>query len=283
MRILLTSAALGALFAAAGSAHAYCRTTTAGVTPGYNPVVSGCITAGTPLAWRQMPVTFELNQAASTQVSLAEATPIFESSFAAWNQAACSATDATKHPSVSFQLLSPTTAAFIPCEAGDEPCEQAQADGPHQIVFRDTDWAYDDSANTIALTTVSYDIDTGEILASNMEINTFEHVISTADPPPDNAISLAAIATHEAGHFIGLAHSADTSAIMYAYYQPNAIALTPDDVAAVCAAYPPSTPSTKSGGCSLGPAAPPTSALVALGLSALALGGAARRRRRRYA
>jgi hypothetical protein len=278
-RALVAVALVTSALAASADAHAYCRTTTQAVPPNYNPVLSGCITEGTPLAWRSMPVTFELNQAASKQVSLEDATPVFAAAFQAWAAAACPTGDAaTEPPALSFDLLSPSTTPFVACEAGDEACEQAEGNGPHQIVFRDDDWPYQDSANTIALTTVSFGVDTGEIRAANMEINSFEHVISLDDPPPTGAISLAAIATHEAGHFVGLAHSQKESAVMYAYYDPGMTKLTTDDVDAICDAYPPGT-SSPSSGCSCGLAGRPTGA-AALSLAGLGLAVAALRRRR---
>ena len=226
-------------------AGAYCRTTTTPIPANYDPTVLGCITDGAPLYWPSMPVTYELNVGASKQVTLAQAMPIFEAAFDAWSAVSCSATDATKHPSLSSEMQAPIDAGFTPCS--DASCEEAEADGPHQIIFRDDDWPYDDNANTIALTTVTFGADSGHIRASNMEINSFDHTISVVDPAPEDAISLSAIARHEAGHFVGLAHAQVESAVMYAYYQPNIMALTQDDIDGICAVYPPSEPSTSSG------------------------------------
>ena len=53
---------------------------------------------------------------------------------------------------------------------------------------------------------------------------------------------LQSILTHEAGHFLGLAHSPDAEATMAAQYYEGTTtfrSLAADDVAAVCAAYPP--------------------------------------------
>lgn len=244
-RPFVTIALALASVASSAPASAYCRTTTAPVPANYDPTMLGCITEGVPLYWPSMPVTYELNVGASTQVTLDQATPIFEAAFSAWAEVSCSTTDATDHPSLSFQMLSPTDAGFTPC--ADASCEETEADGPHQIIFRDDDWPYDDNANTIALTTVTFGADSGHIRAANMEINSHDHTISAVDPAPADAISLSAIARHEAGHFVGLAHAQVDTAVMYAYYQPNVMALTADDIDGICVVYPPAGPSTSSG------------------------------------
>ncbi len=260
-------------------AAAYCRTTTAMVPANYDPTMLGCITAGTPLYWPSMPVTYELNVGASKQVTLDQALPIFAAAFDAWDKVSCSTTDAMAPPSLSFQILAPTDAGFTPCS--DQSCEEAEADGPHQIIFRDDDWPYDDNANTIALTTVTFGADSGHIRASNMEINSHDHTISVVDPPPTNAISLSAIARHEGGHFVGLAHAQVDSAVMYAYYQPSVMSLTQDDIDGICAIYPPATPSTSSGcACSLGPDTSERTSYAAITAAIAFVAIAARRKRR---
>src|SRR5262249_15492160 len=55
-------------------------------------------------------------------------------------------------------------------------------------------------------------------------------------------IDLLSVLTHEAGHFLGLAHSADADATMFSEYKMGSTGLrdlSPDDVKAICAAYPP--------------------------------------------
>ena len=66
--------------------------------------------------------------------------------------------------------------------------------------------------------------------------------MTITDIPTKIEYDLQAIVTHEVGHFIGIAHSPDPSAVMYASYPPGSISqrtLTPDDVGAVCEIYPP--------------------------------------------
>jgi Matrixin len=232
-------------------ADAYCRTTTVPIPAGYDPTTSGCISEGVPLAWPTMPVTYQLEQQASKQVSLEAATPIFEMSFAKWGAVTCfDASGSDDTPAVSFQDLGSTDAGYASCEAG--PCGYSANTAPHVIIFRDDGWPYNDPSNTLALTTVTFGEDTGHIYAADMEINTFEHQIATGTPLPSGTYSLEAIATHEAGHFIGMAHSQIDTAVMYAHYQPDAVSLTMDDIEGVCAIYPPQSPKAGGSGCAAG-------------------------------
>jgi Matrixin len=62
---------------------------------------------------------------------------------------------------------------------------------------------------------------------------------TTGDTDVD--IDLASVLQHETGLFFGLAPSHETDAIMDPFYLPGAIerTLKSDDIAAICAAYPP--------------------------------------------
>jgi hypothetical protein len=85
---------------------------------------------------------------------------------------------------------------------------------------------------------------TGEIVGADIEINTSSQhpIVSTVDGSvPSGAYNVQSILLHEAGHFLGLAHSQDTSAVMYAYYPAVSTTLTDDDVNGICALYPTDT------------------------------------------
>jgi hypothetical protein len=110
------------------------------------------------------------------------------------------------------------------------------------IIFRDDDWPHDDPTNTLALTTVTYNPSTGELYDADMEINTKEHRFTLSDPVAADGYDFGSAVTHEAGHFLGLAHSPDEHAAMFARYALGGTAmrnLGTDDVAGVCSAYPP--------------------------------------------
>jgi hypothetical protein len=134
-----------------------------------------------------------------------------------------------------------------PGDAGAVDCAQVQYNkvGPNQhvIIFHDDGWPYpEDAANVLGFTTVQYAYGTGEILDADMEINSahfelvpFPPVVAGKQPMQ---VDLLSVLTHEAGHFLGLAHSEAQDAMMYAFYAPGAV-LSDDDVAGVCSIYNP--------------------------------------------
>ncbi len=259
----------------AGHARAYCRTTTDPVEAGYDPVVRGCWTDGTPLAWKAGRVPYGVSAAASTQVSLAEATRIADLAFAAWNDVSC------PNGAPTVRAYDDGPIASIP-DASD--CSSSTMCNPQShdyIVFDDQVWPHDDPANTLALTTVTFGVDDGTIFEAFTEVNsTSSHPLTTQEPPPagSGAYDLQAILTHEAGHFFGLAHATSTGSIMYAYYKPGKVTLTDDDIAGFCAMYDPSTGGK--GGCATVGVDGQGGGWTLAGL-ALALGGARLLRRRR--
>jgi Matrixin len=83
-------------------------------------------------------------------------------------------------------------------------------------------------------------IETGEIYDADVELNVDK--LLKDFPGQDKAEVLLAVVTHEAGHFLGLAHSADPKAVMYEAYSRTGLAtraLTADDIAGICAIFPP--------------------------------------------
>jgi hypothetical protein len=269
--LALALALAGTLCAPAASA--FCRTTTSPVPAGYDPTQSGCWKQGTPLGWHASRVPYGVSSAASVQVSLASATRIADLAFNAWNDTSCP--DGT--PAVQAYDDGPITS--VP-DASD--CTSSASCNPqaHDVIeFDDQVWPHDDPANTLALTTVTFGVDDGAIFEAYTEVNsTPSHPLTTQEPPPagSDAYDLQAILTHEAGHFLGLAHATETTSVMYAYYKPGNVVLTPDDVAGFCAIYPQSAKSS-SGGCATSPRAGGAGGGGALLLCAL-LGTLARRR-----
>jgi hypothetical protein len=238
------------------------------------------------LYWASSCTGYAVQQDGSPKLGISydEMTQLTASAFAHWPAAMCG--DA--FPSISVQSL------------GAAACDRLEYNptGPNAnvVMFRDQNWPHDPSF--LALTTVSFDVNSGKILDADMEINSAFLL---------DAGSLRYVLTHESGHFFGLDHSIESSAVMFAHYTlpgpdaPDPI-LTADDVAAICAAYPTTRVATAcnfepergfsplcggdvTGGCGVGARARGRAGSTGAGMAALGLLGAAlafsRARRRR--
>lgn len=210
------------------TARAFCRTTTEPVPASYSPT-RGCFTQGLPLFWKNQCISYSMNQAASARTTLAQASQAMQQAFSTWMAASC---DAGK--------VGITISATAPVVCDEVRYNQ---EGPNQnvIVFRDDGWPYSDPNNTLGLTTVTFNADDGEIFDVDMEINSSGNNLSVGDPVPVNGYDLLSVVTHEAGHFLGLAHATDARATMYASYKPGTTSLrsiTTDDAEGLCAIYP---------------------------------------------
>jgi hypothetical protein len=91
------------------------------------------------------------------------------------------------------------------------------------------------------LTTITFDPSTGEIYDADMEINSTQP-LTVSGPLAPTGYDFLSIITHETGHFLGMAHSGDALATMFAHYEPGTTTmrtLTPDDTSGICSVYPP--------------------------------------------
>lgn len=226
-------------------AHAYCRTVTRDLPPDYSPATKGCFTDGLPLFWGNACVGYSVNRAASSNLSLAEVTPIIDTAFAAWTSSTCPASGAPV--GIQASNLGPVDCAAVQYNK--------YAANQNVIVFRDDEWPYSDPNNTLGLTTVTFNEDTGELYDADMEINDTGKNLTISDTVPPNGYDLLSVITHEAGHFFGLAHATDSKSTMFASYKPGTVTLrdlAADDIEGICAIYPSestrSVASTVSGG-----------------------------------
>ena len=228
------SCVLGVAFHAR-EASAFCRTTTAPVPADFQPGPSQCYDHGLPLWWRNACVGYSIQKDASRQVSYDDAANAITRAFTKWTSTTCP-TDGTggSHVSIDVRDLGPVSCGVVQYNS-DQPNQ-------HVIAFRDDAWPHSDANNTLALTTVVFNPDTGEIYDADMEINTAQQKMTLTDQVAQDGYDFASIVTHETGHFLGMAHSGDSHATMFAHYLPGSTAmrsLTSDDVSGICTIYPP--------------------------------------------
>jgi hypothetical protein len=210
----------------ASEASAFCRSTTC--TGDCARDENECKTTGEPLYWASSCVSFSLQQDSSIHIPMKYFEQAAQRSFVAWTDLECETGLAT----VAFSQLD------------DVACHKTEYNkggtNANIIMFQDNKWVYQGVDNTLAKTTVTFDGDTGEILDADIEINHANNNFTISDMVIE--YDLESVLTHEVGHFIGLDHTLDFSATMYAGYEPGTIeqrSLEEDDVLGACEIYPP--------------------------------------------
>ena len=223
--------ALAAL-ATSARASAFCRSTTCvGTSPKDCAVdAHACPTESAKLFWPTSCVSFSLNELGTQDLDPRETFAVIRKAFHTWTEVPCAGGG---NATMTFE------------ERGPVSCKRSEynKDGHNLnvILFQDDDWKYRGIDGTLAKTSVTYNDQTGEIYDADIEVNAANNTV-TLPGAKKVEFDLQAILTHEVGHFIGIAHSAEASAVMAPTYAPGSLAqrkLTPDDVDAVCAIYPP--------------------------------------------
>jgi MYXO-CTERM domain-containing protein len=262
--------------------HAYCRTTTE--PPTLEQVrTQECVTEGYPLYWRDLEIVYGFNpERASQDLDEATVRRVFAEGFAEWASVECS----DGSPGFVF-------------EADEEPYSELEPEHSldtsnyNAMLFRPADEWVDEElypADAYALTGVWYDRNSGRLLGADMEINEGRGPYAVCpDSGCEGSVSdLANVVTHEIGHMLGFAHSADPGATMYYEAPPGEVSkrdLEVDDMKAVCAVYSPTavldrTPPKEEKKCSIDSTAPADAPLL-WGLGLVLAGVFVRRRNRR--
>ncbi len=182
--------------------------------------------------WKTNPATYRVFAHASVNGVpdfQANGLPAVRSGFARWTTAQVSCT--TWNSTYGGNFTTPTGKAII--NANDQKS--------YVVWLGGVDWTLDNQ--TLGLTTTTWYTDTNEIIDADMQMNNNrEWKVGGAL----TRVDVESITTHEAGHFLGLEHTANSAAVMYATYPIGELkaALHPLDVTDVCNVYPKMTGGT---------------------------------------
>lgn len=216
------------LLLGAGPAHAYCRTSTTSTATveGHVCTPAQADDSGLPLYWGMPRVTYSLQKDASSDTPLATFRSVTREAFDAWMNADCGG--------------EPPRIEVIEAEDADCALHEYNKELANANILFFVDQAWDDDPGKLAVTTVTYNKNTGEIYDADMALNSALWQF-TADG--SGGIDLLSVLTHETGHFLGLAHSPEPGATMDQTYSPPGVqdlrTLSDDDREGICAIYPP--------------------------------------------
>jgi hypothetical protein len=177
-------------------------------------------------------VTFNVQEDGSLRHGIDAETfeQVVQDAFDRWLAADCGD---GQQPSIAVQSL-----GTVSCHEPQYNCTHGNA---NIFMFEDEVWLNEDAVNAFALSTVWFIPSTGEIRDVDVEVNGTRPEVDWA--APRDGLDLPSILTHEVGHFLGLAHSPDDKlAVMRPYFEAGSAdlrGLTADDIAGICALYPP--------------------------------------------
>ncbi len=264
------------------TALAYCRTTNAKHDQSSCP--EACVTEGTPLQWQSPYLHYSLHPRGFPGLSEAQVRAVFAEAFGTWEEVVCGSEP------VGFQIREDEQTT----DDGVGPESRFPEWNVNTMVLLNAqEWSdHDFSDLAFAVTGVWFSPRTGYILGADMQFNgamsRFGNCPDDGCPLDGSLVDLRNVATHEAGHFLGLAHSEDQNSTMWCGADTRDLSkrdLASDDIDGLCAAYPPGQallagpPYVVSSSCALVEGAGRV-ALGPLWLLILAGAGLCRRRRR---
>jgi len=210
------------------TAEAYCRTRTCDVDETCETDKDGC-SLGTKIWWPNGCLTFAVQRDGSKMqdISPKDALQVAEDAFAFWTDTECHRGGS---PPLTF-----VAQGEVRCNSPEYNCAPGDWNA-NVIMFQDEYWPHHPGA--LAVTCVTMNLDTGEILDADIELNTpwFDFAL----PGETEGEDLRTVLTHEAGHFLGLNHSHIDGSVMFEEYDANQIfsSLSDDDLAGICEIYP---------------------------------------------
>jgi hypothetical protein len=209
--------------------------------------------SGSGLFWPTRNLTYSFNTAGTTMLDNEAAKDAIRAAFGVWQESQLRTSELSGCPGTAVATLPTSTdLTFSEGAVSDQNYVGYNYLNPtanrNMILFRDSHWPHLLTAPTsdlIGLTTVTYNVLTGEILDADIEINTDDFNLTVGDS--NVAFDLLNTAVHEVGHFLGFADSDVTTATMFSQTRRQETTkrqLSCDDAAILWFRYPTGLPTT---------------------------------------
>jgi len=179
-----------------------------------------------PLRWFSDTVEYVVSDISIPEVETAALITIAQQGFGAWQESA----DCTPILRFAGTTAQEKASFTVGCE------------NENTLVFLTSKSAWSQQGHSsleIGKTTLMFSEETGEIVDADIELNAGGFTFSTSEVT-EGSIDLLNTVTHEVGHFLGMDHSLDKEATMYAQAPPEETkkrSLEDDDLAGVCFLY----------------------------------------------
>jgi hypothetical protein len=195
---------------------------------------------GPSVAWFERSIVMQPSGAGVEVSDPARVAAVLQASMEPWNDVACSDVELLLGEETDDRLAGFDWAAGRTSPANHN-IVVFRADTPGDPV---DEWLHELGA--LAITTVTFESNQGRLLDADIEVNDVNPTFrfTTCDPGSASCavdFDLQNTLTHELGHVLGLDHSQDADATMFATASRGDVSkrsLSPDDVEAICTIYP---------------------------------------------